>query len=358
MAEMDELSDFDGLLRWPELQAWISEQPDLPGAGPVTAVAQLSGGSQNNIFLMTRGTGADAARFVLRRPPTHLRANSNTTMAREARVLGAIAGTGVRHPALYAASTDHDVIGVSFYCMEAIDGFTPMGQLPGRYATDPSWRRAMAFEMVDCAAELGAVDPNEVGLADFGKPDNWLERQVSRWQSQLDGYSELAGYGRPDIDDVDRVGEWLDANRPSECRIGIIHGDYQFANVMMAHDKPTLAAALDWELSTLGDPLLDLGWILQSWIEPGDLPGKGPQCAPWDGMPTRAELIDRYAELTGRDMSAVPWFFVLACYKLGILLEGTHARAWAGEASKEMGDLMHGYVLWLFATANRAIDQA
>jgi aminoglycoside phosphotransferase (APT) family kinase protein len=354
------LSDFDGLLNWPNLQEWFAAQPDLPGSGPVTAVEQLTGGSQNNIFLLTRGApgSVDAAKMVLRRPPEHLRKNSNDTMLREARVLGALEGTDVPHPEFYGSCADTDVIGTTFYLMEPIDGFTPMGPMPGRYGTDPSWRRQLAFEMVDGAAKLGAVDADAVGLGDFGKPENWLERQVSRWRSQLDGYAQFENYGTPDIPDVDRVGAWLDANRPAEAHLGIIHGDYQFANVMFAPNEPKLAAIVDWELSTLGDPLLDLGWVLTSWIEPGDPSGKDPLLQPWDGMPSRAELVARYAETSGRDVSDMPWFFVLACYKLGILLEGTHARAGAGQAPAAMGDIFHGMTLWLFARANQSIDEA
>ena len=153
---------------------------------------------------------------------------------------------------------DTDVIGVGSTSWAPIDGFTPMGPMPGKYGTEVEWRRSLSFELVDGAAKLGAVDADAVGLADFGKAENWLERQVSRWRSQLDGYSQMEGYGAPQLPGVDRVGDWLEANRPADCHIGIIHGDYQFANVMVAHDAPKLAAIVDWELSTLGDPLLDL----------------------------------------------------------------------------------------------------
>jgi aminoglycoside phosphotransferase (APT) family kinase protein len=239
--------------------------------------------------------------------------------------------------------------------MGAIDGFTPMGTLPGRYATDGSWRRGFSFELVDAAAKLGAIDAYAAGLGDFGKADHWLERQVSRWRSQLDSYSELDGYDGPDLEGVDRVGDWLDSNRPAECHIGIIHGDYQFANVMFARDAPKLAAIVDWELSTLGDPLLDLAWLLAAWSEPGDPPGKPMQFGPWHDMPSRAELVERYAGISGRDTSAMPWFLVLACYKLGIVLEGTYARACAGQAPKEIGDALHAYTVWLFAKANQLL---
>ena len=343
------LDDFDGLLDWPGLQTWIATH-DVPGDVPVTSVEQLTGGSQNNLFLLHRGDVA----FVLRRPPRHLRANSNDTMLREARVLAALAGSDVPHPRFYAACDDPSVIGACFYLMEHIDGFSTLGRIPDGHRADPDWRREMSFELVSAAASLAAIDPIAVGLGDFGKPDRWLERQVQRWRDQLDGYAALAGYDGPDIEGVDEVGAWLDANRPTEFRLGIIHGDLQWANVMFAKDEPRLLAMIDWELSTLGDPLLDLGWILTSWSEPHDPPGHTTQ-VPFDLLPTRAELIDRYVRLTGRDPALVPWFFVLACYKLGIILEGTYARALAGQAPMETGRQLHDYTLWCFAKARQLI---
>ena len=350
---MAELDDDGGLLHWPNLQEWIGTH-DLPGHGPVTSWRKLTGGSQNNIYRMTR-EGGD---FVLRRPPQHLRTNSNDTMLREARVLSALEGTAVPHPKLHAVCDDLDVIGTAFYCMAPVEGFTPNGDLPGAYGTDASWREQLGLQMADGAASLAAVDHEAVGLGSFGKSEAWAERQVGRWRSQLEGYSQLPGYGKPDVAGVDQIGAWLDANRPSDIRIGIIHGDYQFANVMFAPDEPRLAAIVDWELSTLGDPMLDLAWALQAFSEEHDVPGRQPQLRPSDGMPSRADVTARYGELTGRDMAALPWFQVLAYYKLGILLEGTYARACAGQASTELGDVMHRYTRWLFAMAIHALERS
>jgi aminoglycoside phosphotransferase (APT) family kinase protein len=345
------LDDFDGLLRWDRLQDWIQAN-DLPGSGPITEVTKLEGGSQNNIFRLER----EGATLVLRRPPVHLRGNSNDTMLREARVLAALSGSDVPHPEFYGVCADTDVIGTTFYLMAPIDGFTPRGDLPGQYGKDPAWRRSMAFEIVETAAKLGTVDPYAVGLDGFGKPDRWVERQVDRWRSQLDSYLQLEGYPGPDLPSVDDVGRWLDDHKPAESRTGIIHGDLQFANVMFAHDRPELVALVDWELSTLGDPLLDLGWILTSWDDPGDPPGHELQVEPFDGFPRRSELIDRYVEISGRDPAVVPWFFVLACYKLGIILEGTWARALAGQAPMDTGERLHATASWLFRKAEQLIQ--
>lgn len=346
----NELSDFDGLLNWENLQDWIVAQ-DLPGSGPVTEVEQLPGGSQNNLFRMTRGN----EQFVLRRPPKHLRGNSNDTMLREARVLKALTGSEVPIPRFLAVCEDLSVIGVCFYVMSALDGFTPTRQLPGQYGEDPAWRREMGAELVRAAAALSAVDYRAVGLADFGKADNWHARQVDRWRSQLEGYRQLEGYEGSSLPHVDEVGAWLSAHVPADGRIGIIHGDFQFPNVMFAWDRPRLAGVIDWELSSLGDPLLDLGWVLQSWSEPGDPEGKQPLLSPWEGFLTRAELVQLYGEITGRDMAAMPWFYVLACYKLACILEGSYARAKAGQANMAMGQQLHNYATWLFVKADQLI---
>ena len=343
------LDDFGGLLRWDTLQDWV-ERADLPGRGPVCSVRQLTGGSQNNVFWCERDGGA----FVLRRPPTHPRPNSDETMRREARVLGALAGSPVPHPQLHALCTDLDVLGVCFFAMAAVDGFGALDGLPGRYARDPAWRRAMAFDLVDAAAALGAVDVDAVGLADFGKPEQWIERQVARWAGQLEGYAAFDGYDPGGLPGVGAVGAWLERRRPREHRIGLIHGDLQWANVLFSHDAPRVAAIIDWELSTLGDPLLDLAWILAAWPGPDDPPGRTGSVA-WVGLPTRAELVARYGERSGRDVGDVDWFLVLACYKLAIILEGSHARAGAGRAPREVGDALHGHAVWLLELAHQVM---
>jgi aminoglycoside phosphotransferase (APT) family kinase protein len=317
------------------------------GDGPITNVERLAGGTQNVLLAFTR---ADR-RFVLRRPPEHLRANSNETMRREARVLGAIAGSGVPHPRLIAGCPDEDVIGASFYLMEPVDGFNPSTGLPDLHRNDPATRHAMGLELADAIAKLGALDYRAVGLEGFGKPDGFLERQVSRWKSQLESYAQFDGYAGPQIPGVDEVGRWLDERLPAQWRAGIIHGDYHFANVMFRYDGPQLAAVVDWELSTIGDPLLDLGWLLATWPDSDQVATSAVAVAPTDGFPTPDELVARYATSSDRDVSAISWYAVLACYKLGIILEGTNARADAGKAPRETGDMLHAMTVGLFERA-------
>jgi aminoglycoside phosphotransferase (APT) family kinase protein len=344
------LDDFKGALDWPRLEAWIATQ-DLPGSGPVTAVQRLRGGMQNQVFLLEREGG----RFVLRRPPVSKPGVSNT-MLREARILKALAGGEVPHPAFYALCEDPGVTGASFYCMEPIEGFAPGGPLRGEYETDPAWRRAMGDELVRAAAALAAVDPDAVGLADLGKPADWHERQVARWRSQLEGYAaSFPGYDPGELPHFDEVGRWLSDNLPSGRRIGLVHGDFQFANVMFSLKAPRISGVIDWELASLGDPLLDLGWVLTSWTEDGDPPGRKPLVQPWQDFLPRAELVRLYGEITGRDMAEMDWFFALACYKLACLLEGTVAASKTGKAPAAVGEHVHGYASWLTTKARQLV---
>ena len=333
------------------LRAWMDEQG--LGSGPLEDVTSLGGGTQNLLLRFSR----DGRTCVLRRPPEHKRENSDETMRREARVLAAIAGSDVPHPVLIAAEPDVSVLGAAFYLMEPVDGFTPTTGLPPYHAGDPAVRRAMGFSLADAAAALGRVDHEAAGLSDFGRPDGYLERQVPRWRAQLESYFDFGGDWAPEIPHLDAVGDWLDANRPDTYRPGIIHGDYHLANVMYRHDSPDLAAVVDWELATIGDPLIDLGLIVAFWPEPGERPA-AVSVTPWEGFPEIDEMIARYAEGSDRDLSAIGWYGVLACYKTGIILEGTHARAMAGKTSTTYGDMLHATTVGLFHKADALIRRA
>ena len=210
--------------------------------------------------------------------------------------------------------------------------------------------------MVEGLAALHGLDPIVRGLDGFGKLDGFLERQVPRWQAQLDSYAELAGWPGPQaLGDVAMVGRWLDANRPASFTPGILHGDYHLANVMFRNNGPELAAIVDWELATLGDPLIDLGWLLATWPDGTD--SSITSVSPWVGFPDARELVDHYAARSARALDQLDWYGVFACYKLGILLEGTHARACAGKAPQDIGDKLHARTIWLFDRARKWMAQ-
>jgi len=336
------------------LAAWMDGE-GLPD-GPITDVTSLAGGSQNIILRFRRGPRD----YVLRRPPAKPRPESSETMRREARVLAALAGTDVPHPRLVAACCDEAVLGAAFYLMEPIDGFNPISApLPAPHAEDPAMRHAMGLALVDGAAALSRVDYRSVGLDGLGKPEGYLERQVSHWRRQLDGYRSIANWPGPDsLPGVTAVGEWLDAHRPSGSAAAILHGDYSIGNVMYRRDGPALAAIVDWELATIGDPLIDLGWILATWRDSRDIDIGVLRVEPFEGFPTPEELIERYADGSGRDVRDINWYVVLACFKLAIILEGSFARAGAGLASMDTGERLHGAATRLLARALRRVERA
>jgi aminoglycoside phosphotransferase (APT) family kinase protein len=337
------------------LAAWMDER-ELPG-GPFEEVALLGGGTQNVLVRFRRGGRG----YVLRRGPRHLRTRTNDVLRREARVLSALDGTDVPAPRVIAACPDENVMhGAVFYLMTPVEGFNASVELPEPHASDAAMRHAMGLNAARAVSALGAVDHEAVGLADFGRPGGFLERQVGRWMSELDGYSSLQGYPGPDIPGLERVAAWLEANRPRTWRPGVMHGDYHLANLMYAPDGPRIAAIVDWEMCTIGDPLVDLGWLLATWPGHGDMSATlaGP-LGEAGGLPGPGELVDAYAEreaaTAGRDLASITWYAVLACFKLGIVLEGTHARAYAGKAPKETGDLLHSITLGLFRRAEAFI---
>jgi aminoglycoside phosphotransferase (APT) family kinase protein len=320
------------------------------GAGPLESVEALAGGTQNLLLRFVR----EGRTYILRRPPEHKRKNSDETMRREARVLGALADTDVPHPRLIAAEGDVEVLGAAFYLMEPIDGFQATSGLPELHASDPAIRRSMGLSFVDAVLALHGVDPATKDLDGFGKPEGYLERQVPRWQAQLESYNELDGYPGPELPHLVEIQRYLESNLPDPSPTGIIHGDYHLANVMFRPDRGEIAAIVDWELATRGDPLIDLGLIVAFWPD-DETAGGMMSVQPWDGFPTIDELVTHYGERSSRSIEAVDWYAVLACYKTGIILEGTHARAFAGKASKEFGDLLHATTVSLFEKAGRII---
>jgi aminoglycoside phosphotransferase (APT) family kinase protein len=328
------------------LSDWMDGE-GLP-AGPIVALELLAGGTQNILLRFERGGRA----YVLRRPPLHKRKNSDETMRREARVLRALAGSDVPHPGFIAGCGDENVIGAAFYLMEPIRGFNPTTGLPALHEGDAGIRHQMGLSMAAAIAALGELDYRAIGLEGFGKPEGYLERQVARWRAQLESYSALEGYPGPEIPGLESVARWLEDHLPGDFRAGVIHGDFHAANVMFSPDGPELAALVDWELSTVGAPLLDLGWLLAT--SPGGS-GEGVGIAAWPGFPAPDELIAHYAARSTRGLDAIAWYEVLACYKLGIILEGTHARAFAGKASRQTGDLLHATTLGLFERASQRI---
>ena len=325
------------------LGAWMDEQG--LESGELRGFERLTGGTQNLIVRFQRGNRS----FVLRRPPLHPRPDGDKTILREARVLGALAGSRVPHPGLIAVCGDTRLIGSAFYLMEPVEGFNPSGKaLPPGHAEHAPWRRRMGFAMVDALLALGEVIPEQVGLDGFGKPLTFLERQVPRWRAHLEACpSSPAWQGPQGLLGLQELGQGLESQRPLASVPGVLHGDFHLANVMFRHDSPELAAVIDWELATLGDPLLDLGWLVATWP---DHTGHGAgtiQVNPWDGFPQAHELVKRYAAGSQRDLSRIDWYIALANFKLAVMLEVSHARSCAGRAPREIGEKHHASALRL-----------
>jgi aminoglycoside phosphotransferase (APT) family kinase protein len=256
-------------------------------------------------------------------------------MAREHRLLSAFTahGAAVPVPGPVALCADADVIGAPFYLMEYLDGVVVRDALPGTFADDAGVPAALAHALVDLLADLHAFDWRAGGLRGFGRPDGYLERQVPRWLGQLERYKTRA------LPDVDEAGRWLTAHTPPMQAPAVIHGDYKLDNVMFAPTPPVRPlAVLDWEQATIGDPLVDLGWVLGLWADPLDAQaalGHTSANAPLfaggiSRFPTRSDLADRYAGATGRDLAALPFYCVLGLFKLACVMEGSYARFRAG----------------------------
>ncbi len=320
------------------------------GNGPLTDFELLVGGTQNILVKYNRAGRS----FVLRRPPLHLRASSNEVLRREARVLAALSNSDVPHPRLIASCDEELMAGAVFYLMEPVCGFNPAMGLPEIYKESADYRHRMGIEAVSAIAKLAKVDYNLAGLSDFGSPENFVDRQPDRWISELESYSKLENYPGPEISNLPKVAKWLQENKPGKTVFGIMHGDFHLANMLFDYNSPRLLAAVDWEMSTVGDPLLDLGWLIATWPSEGGIKyGPAMALTSVDGFCTPDELIAAYGSMTGFDLTYINWYVVLACFKLGIILEGTYARAFAKKADRSVGELLHTITLELFNLAEK-----
>jgi aminoglycoside phosphotransferase (APT) family kinase protein len=292
------------------------------GAGE-PELAPIGDGHSNVTYVGSRGD----ARFVLRRPPRGPIAPSAHDVLREARVLAAVGPTPVRAPGVLAVGDDPGVIGAPFYLMEAVDGHVITDAVPPALDT-PAERRRIGMELVDALVELHAVDWRDAGLEGFGKPTGYLERQLRRFLG-------LWEHNRTrEIGEVERVAAWLRDHLPESGPATIVHGDFRLGNVMYARQATArLTTILDWEMSTIGDPLADVGYLCMMWSEPSDPPGGLSDLhtvTRAEGFPTRAELVARYEEGSGRTVGDARWYTVLALWKAVVFMEGNVKRASSG----------------------------
>lgn len=313
------------------LATWLDAQG--VGDGPLDDVRRLGGGTQNVLLAFTRG----GARYVLRRPPPSRGEAGDATLRREARVLAALAGTAVPHARLVAACPGEGPLGVAFVVTEQVDGVALWDEVPAAYATPQAQHRA-GLAVAAAFGTLARVDVAAAGLADLGRTAGWLARQADRWRGQLDSYAAVDGRRGERLPGADELHAWLVATQPADWSPGLLHGDAHLGNVLLARDGTGVLALVDWELATLGDPLLDLGELLATWPVPGGVYGERLD-AP--GLPEPVEVAAHWAATAGRSVAGLPWFRVLAGYRLAVLLEGSQARARAGLAPATTGATLH-----------------
>jgi aminoglycoside phosphotransferase (APT) family kinase protein len=320
---------------------WSLTRPDL--LGPLLCQATgddrwglveaslITGGKSNLTYLLR----SPAGELVLRRPPSGAILATAHDMKREVRVQRALAGTAVPVPAI-VASDDGDRLGVPCYVMTRVPGLVIRDRLPAAFATTQAERQGLGYALADCLAELHAVDPAAVGLAGFGRPDGFVERQVRRWRAQWEASADVP------VPAVDELAGRLAARTPVSPAAAIVHGDYRLDNCIIDERDPSrVAAVLDWELSALGDPLTDLGMFLFYWES-------GPSVAPTvvtavprlPGFPSGAEIARRWAARTGLPLEELDWYRAFAHLKFAVITQGIKARVMAGVmGGQDFGDL-------------------
>ena len=297
------------------------------GSGPVRASRIGQGGGSNFSFLLERDDG----RYVLRRPPRPPLPPSAHDMVREARLQLALAPHGIRLPTIRAVCEDESVIGVPFYVMDFLEGHVVTDALPAGLEPEDA-RQRLGLDLVDALVEIHAVDVSSPGVADFVRPGSYLERQVRRF-TQLWEINQTR-----DLPDVVSVADWLARTMPEPLPLAVVHGDYRLGNMMVAPDDPAkIVAVLDWEMGAVGDPRADVGYLLATYSEPGgevNPLGASPATAT-EGFPTKSDLVERYRELSGRDVGPLAWFQALALWKAAVFCEAIYGRYVRGELAAE-----------------------
>ncbi|MGE5195437.1 MAG: phosphotransferase family protein [Deltaproteobacteria bacterium] len=318
------------------LEAWLKEH--LPEAAGPLFVEQFPAGHSNLTYLLRCGTNE----LVLRRPPFGNQVKSAHDMGREFRVLSQLSKVFPAAPRPYACCDDESVIGAPFYVMERRRGLILRTNAPSQMALDPDMARRLSTALIDQLARLHSIDYQAAGLADLGKPEGYIARQVSGWAKRY----EQARTG--DVPEMDRVSRWLGEHLPPESRAAVIHNDYKYDNVVLSPEDPArIVAVLDWEMATLGDPLMDLGTTLGYWIEAGDPEALkqtafGPTAVP--GSLTRRELVARYEERTGRAVPNALFFYCFGLFKIAVIVQQIYARYVRGHTRDprfaRLGDLV------------------
>ncbi len=321
----------------------------VPGTTPPLQFDLVAGGHSNLTF---RVTDAEGRRTVLRRPPLGQVLASAHDMGREHKIIAALADTDIPVPPTFGHEAEDAVNGAPFYVMDFVDGHIIRERAAAEKLSVEA-RRNTGDSLVDVLAAIHAVDPDEVGLGDLGRKDGYIERQLKRWYGQWNNSKTR------ELGDIDRVHDALLANIPEQGPAAIVHGDYRLDNCMVGDDG-SVVAVLDWELCTLGDPLADVGLLMVYWAEAGDGPTAGNSATTAEGMRTRAELLERYAATSGRDLSNIDFYTAFGYWKLACIVEGVYARYVGGSMGKREDsdfDVFARQVESMAAQAAAAVDR-
>jgi aminoglycoside phosphotransferase (APT) family kinase protein len=295
---------------------------------PPLAFDLIQGGHSNLTYTVTDAAGR---RWVLRRPPLGQVLATAHDMGREHRILAALEPTEVPTPPVVGLCTDEAVNGAPFYVMGFVDG-TVVRDVAGSEALTPDQRGRAGLSLVDTLADIHAVDIDAVGLGDLGRREGYIERQLKRWYGQFESSKTR------ELPVMEEVYDHLRASVPEQGPATIVHGDYRLDNCMLGSDGGVVAV-LDWEICTLGDPMADVGLLQVYWADPGEPTHSGlPSPTSIDGFPTKAELLARYAERSGRDLSAVDYYVAFGYWKLACIIEGVYARYVGGAMGDRGGD--------------------
>ncbi len=325
------------------VSAWLAA--NIEGAQAPFTFDLIAGGRSNLTF---RVTGADGTRFVLRRPPLgHVLATAHD-MAREHRIIAAVGTTGVPVPPALGLCTDEAVNGAPFYVMGFVDGVV-LDSPEKAAALAPELRVAASHHLVDVLADLHAVDVDAVGLGDLAKREGYVARQVKRWSTQWENSKtrEL-----PAIDEVARL---LALRMPTQQGVSIAHGDYRFGNCLTDVHLGRVAAVLDWELCTLGDPLADVGYLGVYWFSGDTANARANDPTSAGGFPTYDDLLQRYATRTGRDLSDIDYYVAFSCWRLAVISEGVYARYLHGAMGSQEGVDLTSFKVGTEGLAERAL---